>query len=106
MLKSSLKIFKSTSPVILFLSILFLAAMEKASAQTWTGDVSNSWHEAGNWDSGTVPVANSTVTIPSVSPKPFPVITQSTTIKTINLSDWSDGELTVTNNATLTVTGS
>lgn len=103
MLKCNFKIPESIS-LIIFLLFLFFAGMENTSAQTWTGAESNSWHDAGNWDSGSVPGANSTVTIRSVSPKPFPVITQNVTVKTINLPDWSSGELTVTSNATLTVT--
>lgn len=89
---------------VVFLTALFTFFIKNVNSQTWTGNVSNSWHDAGNWDSGNVPGANSTVTIRSVSPNPFPVITQNVTVKTIHLPDWSSGELTVFNNATLTVT--
>ncbi|MFA7628885.1 MAG: hypothetical protein WCY37_05800, partial [Candidatus Dojkabacteria bacterium] len=78
--------------------------MTNVNGQTWTGNISNSWHEAGNWNPQTVPNLGSTVTIRAVEGNPFPVISQNVTVKTINLPDWSSGELTVTDNATLTVT--
>src|SRR5690554_6043135 len=87
--------------VVVTLIILLCSSM--ANSQTWTGNINNSWHNAGNWDSGNVPTSNSTVTIRSVAPKPFPGITQNVTVRTINLPDWSSGELTVTNGAILTV---
>ncbi len=73
-------------------------------AQTWTGNVSNSWHEPGNWDGNSVPASNATVNIRPVGSNPYPVITQDVTVQRINLSEWSGGgDLTVTDNATLTV---
>jgi hypothetical protein len=83
--------------------LLTILAVQAVNGQTWTGNVNNNWHEAGNWSTGTIPNAGSTVTIGSVSSKPYPVITQNATVKTINLSDWSNGELTVSNNAKLTI---
>lgn len=103
MIKNSLNLSKSPWTVFL-LSLTFLICSLNLYGQTWTGNVSNSWHHAGNWDSGRVPASGSVVTIRSVSPKPFPVITSNVTVRTINLPDWSTGELTVTNKAVLTVT--
>jgi hypothetical protein len=102
MIKGDLNILKHIG-IPVFLAVVLLLFVKSANSQTWTGNVSNSWHDAGNWNSGVVPGSNSTVTIRSVSPQPFPVITQNVTVKEINLPDWSSGELTVTNNATLTV---
>lgn len=87
--------------VPVFCSLFILG---EVNGQTWTGNIGNSWHEAGNWNPQTVPGPGSTVTIRAVSGNPFPVISQNVTVKTINLPDWSSGELTVTGSATLTVT--
>lgn len=84
--------------------LCFLFIFREVNGQTWTGNVNNSWHESGNWNPQTVPGPGSTVTIRAVSGNPFPVISQNVTVKTINLPDWSSGELTVTSTAILTVT--
>ncbi|WP_423127258.1 Ig-like domain-containing protein [Gaoshiqia sp. Z1-71] len=90
----------------LVLSVVFcFSPVMDLSGQTWTGNVSNSWHVAGNWDPQTVPGSGSTANIRPVSSHPYPLITQNVTVYRINLSEWSSGgELTITNGAMLTVT--
>jgi hypothetical protein len=48
--------------------ILFSAALVEAGAvdTTWTGNVSSSWFDTGNWDMGGVPGINDVAWIPSV----------------------------------------
>lgn len=90
---------------ILLLYIVLIVAPLLSSAQTWTGNVSDSWHVAGNWSPQNVPGPNATVTIPHVGNNPTPVIRQNTTVREISLTNTSAlSRLTVTDGATLTVT--
>ena len=42
-----------------------IAVGELSAAFTWTGTVSNNWHTAGNWSSGSIPLTTSNVIIPA-----------------------------------------
>jgi hypothetical protein len=101
MLNQGFQLVKGLTAVVALLLFMSFSTF----SQTWTGNVSNSWHVPGNWDGNSVPNANATVNIRPVGSNPYPVITQDVTVKQINLSEWSGGgDLRVTNNATLTVT--
>ncbi|MDD2813587.1 MAG: T9SS type A sorting domain-containing protein [Bacteroidales bacterium] len=98
-LKNPLAWLRCIAVVVLFLAF----PLQPLTAQTWTGAVSNSWHVAGNWQPASVPTSNSSVVIKTVANNRYPVISQNVTVKKIELSDWTAGELTVTNGAVLTV---
>lgn len=70
-------------------------------AQTWTGNVSSSWTDSGNW-SGGVPGSNSTPSIPGNRPNQ-PVITSSVTIKDIQIGDWNNTAVLTVDGGSLTV---
>ncbi|QGY46006.1 hypothetical protein GM418_20725 [Maribellus comscasis] len=94
------------SPVYsLILTAVFLLAFESIAAQNWnwTGDVSNDWHEAANWDQGSVPDGNAKVIIGLVSSGIYPEIKNNVTVSTLTVSDWYGGAIAVVNGATLTV---
>ena len=74
----------------------------------WTGAVSVSWHNAGNWSSGQVPNATVNVNIPSGTPFSPAVLTNNASCK--NLVIYPGAKLnvydkTLTVNANLTVSG-
>ncbi len=92
MTKSNLNVLKCVWMAVIVPAMLLSAGT--LTGQTWTGNVSNSWHDSRNWNPETVPGVNATVTILSVSPKPDPVITQNLSV---------NGTLTISDNATLTV---
>lgn len=71
---------------------------------TWTGNINADWNNPGNWSPTAVPTANSTVTVGNPNGNPYPVINSDVNIAALELSDWSSGELTVTNGASLTLT--
>jgi hypothetical protein len=52
---------------------------------TWTGSLSNSWYDPGNWTACGMPDATRNVVIPNVSPAPYPVIYDSVHCKSINI---------------------
>ncbi|UOQ53619.1 T9SS type A sorting domain-containing protein [Hymenobacter cellulosivorans] len=73
------------------------------SGITWTGAVSSSWTEAGNWSSGTVPTATDDVTIPAGLAR-YPSITSATpTAHTLTVA--SGAQLSVADGGTLSLTG-
>ncbi|MCU0388533.1 MAG: hypothetical protein MUE71_08005, partial [Chitinophagaceae bacterium] len=49
---------------------------------SWTGNVSTDWENAGNWSRNAVPTATSIVTIPAGRPR-YPVINASTSVRSI-----------------------
>ncbi|MBN1338471.1 MAG: hypothetical protein JXA03_04060 [Bacteroidales bacterium] len=68
----------------------------------WTGTVSTNWFTGGNWSDGNVPVAGTSVTIPTGCPN-YPVISGSAAV--CAAMDINNGaSLTIGNNS-LTVTG-
>ncbi|NVK27481.1 MAG: hypothetical protein HWE14_05520 [Flavobacteriia bacterium] len=89
---------KRSRHIILNLLVLGMVMLGTVTSfgQTWTGNVSNEWTNAGNW-SGGVPGANSTPNIPGNRPNQ-PVITTAVTVKDIQIGDWN-------NPVTLTVDG-
>lgn len=68
----------------------------------WTGLVSNSWDESGNWNYG-VPTSVKEVTIPNVAKAPFPVISASAICANLTLNLGSSLQINPT--GSLTVTG-
>lgn len=92
-----------TRSIVSFFIIIILSTTVHAQDIIWTGAVDSSWHNASNWNTGSVPTSNNVVKIRNTPP--YPVITANVTIKSIVLSDyWSGGTLTLRNNSTLTVT--
>jgi hypothetical protein len=73
-------------------------------ANTWTGNISNSWTEPGNWACGVVPGLTTNVIIP---PPPFvsnsPVIAAPLTVEILTLDLEGDAKVTVLTGATLHV---
>lgn len=65
-------------------------ALALGISRTWTGAVSTSWHNAGNWSPSGVPAAQDTVTVPTGVPR-YPVLSANASI----------GGVTVANGATL-----
>lgn len=51
-------------------------AITVTNVNTWEGDVSTSWHVAGNWDAGVVPTSSTVAIIPATGTLPnLPVLT-------------------------------
>ncbi|PJJ53338.1 kelch repeat-containing protein [Hymenobacter chitinivorans] len=70
---------------------------------SWTGAVSSSWTDAGNWSGGVVPTANDDVTIPAGLSR-YPSISTSTpTAKQLTLA--SGAQLILADGGTLSLTG-
>jgi hypothetical protein len=78
---------------------------EMGGFTTWSGQVNNSWHDAGNWDNG-VPNSLMNAVVPDVSSGSanFPVITSLAEVNHLLLETGSNLEIEV--NGTLTVFGS
>ncbi|UOQ72782.1 kelch repeat-containing protein [Hymenobacter cellulosilyticus] len=73
------------------------------SGITWTGAVSSSWTDAGNWSGGTVPTATDDVTIPAGLSR-YPSISTSTpTAKQVTLA--SGAQLSIAEGGTLSLMG-
>ena len=70
-------------------------------AQTWNGNVSNDWAEAGNWNGGAVPTAGGHVTIPNRPRKP--VIKDGTDAFARTVTVNKNSRLTLENGASLTI---
>ncbi|MDR8390849.1 T9SS type A sorting domain-containing protein [Aliifodinibius sp. S!AR15-10] len=96
--------------IVSFLAACFIliSFVEPAAAQsaTWTGNAPNSdWNDPTNWSSSSVPGPGYSVTISPSNGNPYPVISnQDVTIASLTISNWSGGELTVSNSKTLTIT--
>ena len=89
---------------LLFFFALFVLTNIDAQNTTWTGNTNNDWGIASNWTNG-IPTSGSTVNIRPQSANPYPVLSQNTTIKRLNLSQYSSGgDLTITSSANLTIT--
>jgi len=68
---------------------------------TWTGAVSTDWNTAGNWDTNSVPTATDDVVLADVANAPRINFNQSHTVKDLTINE----NLTIKNNASLTVNG-
>ncbi len=80
-----------------------LQSVTISSSNTWTGTTSSSWFTATNWSCGSVPIADSDVTIPNVTRKPIVDGTSTTALaNTITVS--ASSSLTVNSGNTLKVT--
>ncbi|MEM6772786.1 MAG: hypothetical protein AAF597_19565, partial [Bacteroidota bacterium] len=69
---------------------------------TWTGTVSSNWFEAANWRAGLVPDPTSEVIIEAA---PNPAVIPSGEVNVAKLEIENDGDFTLTEGATLTLTG-
>ena len=89
----------------IFLFIVLFLTIENVNGKTWkwTGNLNNNWNVADNWDQQSIPPNNSTVVIGYVSSGVYPELGADVSVSSITISDWSGGELTITNGATLTV---
>lgn len=79
-----------------------------AGESIWLGAVANDWNNASNWSAGSVPDANTHVTIPEIGPPPAttnnaPMLHTVSLAKTITIQP--GGILNGGNNTTLTVSG-
>lgn len=70
-----------------------------ACLNTWTGNASASWNNAGNWSLGVVPQPSHTVVIPTLTAKPYPNLDVNTTIANIEFT----GGTINTNNFNITL---
>lgn len=74
---------------------------------TWTGNVSESWHNPGNWDGcgGGVPGASDDVVIPAGPDESFkdPLISQGSVITVNTITIGEDAQLTMKGNSTVRV---
>jgi hypothetical protein len=68
---------------------------------SWTGNISNSWNEAGNWDACGMPDILRSVVIPDVSPNSFPVITVPASCYSLKIE--TGATLTVSANGSINV---
>lgn len=76
-----------------------------AQTKTWTGNTDSDWHNPANWNPVGVPSAGDNIQIQPNSGNPYPVISESdVTVASMQISNWSGGELTVSNERTLTIT--
>lgn len=82
---------------------LILSLQGLAATRTWTGAVSTDWTNSANWSGNSVPGSNDKAIIPTVSNGNYPIITTSVTLKDLQISDWSNGKLTLGTNGSLTV---
>ena len=80
----------------------FLIPLAGAFMIVWTGEVSIEWSNPGNWNIFTVPRQGDNVRIPNVGNKPL--ISDNIVIKGLNIQP--NSSITISNNGTLTVTGS
>ncbi len=77
-------------------SSAIVAVNQSSPTNNWTGAVSTAWQTAGNWSCGNIPGENDNVVIPAAVPR-MPVIGAGLGI--------SIGTLLISNNATVTVSG-
>lgn len=82
---------------------LLLSLQGLAATRTWTGAVNTDWTNSGNWSGNSVPGSNDKAIIPTIANGNYPIITTSVTLKDLQISDWSNGKLTVGINGSLTV---
>ena len=74
-----------------------------SSNWVWTGSVSSSWNNAGNWNPASIPNGTSdNVTIPAVSNQP---VLDIATVDVDNITIYSGAYLTIGNGNNLRVTG-
>ncbi|MFA7489519.1 MAG: hypothetical protein WCY58_02040 [Mariniphaga sp.] len=99
--KSLIRNGKMRSLFLLLAAFFFVA---EGTGQLWIGGTSSDWHNPANWNPQTVPGAGASVIIRTASTVYKPVITQDVTIYSLQLPNYSSGELTVTNTAVLTIT--
>lgn len=87
-------------------SILVLLSIPGfAQTKTWTGNIDSDWHKTGNWSPTGVPTSTNNVLIIPNDGNPFPVISNGdATVANLKIGDYRTGELTVSNNRTLTIT--
>lgn len=86
--------------------ILLLGVRLSAQDKVWTGAVDNSWTTAGNWNPSGVPTATQTVSLRG-NVTPYPEITSNVTVRSVTINQYYSNpgdELTIRNNATLTIT--
>ena len=84
------------------IALLFTASPAMAAAPTWDGDTSVNWHDAGNWNTGLVPVAGDTVTIASGTTF-APTISDARSLATLTIN--SGATLTIAAAGSLTASG-
>lgn len=76
-----------------------------AQTKTWTGNTDSNWHNPANWNPVGIPTASNDIQIQPNSGNPYPVISENdVTVANMQISNWSGGELTVSNERTLTIT--
>lgn len=68
---------------------------------TWTGAISTDWNTAGNWDTNTIPTATDDVILADVVNAPRVNFNQSHAVNDLTINE----NLTIKNNASLTVNG-
>ncbi|MCF0074052.1 hypothetical protein LZD49_26455 [Dyadobacter sp. CY261] len=76
-----------------------VGGISSACLNIWTGNVSASWNNAGNWSLGVVPLPSHTVQIPTVTGKPYPTLDVNTTVSNIRFT----GGIINTNNFNITM---
>ncbi|MEM9261556.1 MAG: hypothetical protein AAGA62_18090, partial [Bacteroidota bacterium] len=91
---------KITTALVLLTCLFNYPSGITAQSTTWEGDVSNDWHEAGNWSEARVPNATDNVLIPALTPNQ-PELSSSGTCGSLKLEALTT--LLVTAGGTLTV---
>lgn len=97
----------SNAVIFLITSVFVLLFSTNALGQdkTWTGSVDSDWHKPGNWSPSGVPGSSSNVLIIPNNGNPFPVISNGDAlVASLKIGDYRTGELTVSENQTLTIT--
>lgn len=100
---------KPQSTLLFFIVLMFCSVLtDRSFAQNkiWTGAVDSSWHVAGNWNPSGVPTSSQTVSLRG-NTAPYPVITSNVTVRSLTINQYYSNpgdELTIRNNATLTIT--
>jgi len=80
-----------------------ICAHTSPSTATWTGAISNDWHDTGNWDTG-VPGSITDVTIPAGLSN-YPTISASALCNNISLGSDASGTATLLDNGYLIIYG-
>jgi hypothetical protein len=73
-------------------------------AGLWTGNTSNDWATATNWDNLSVPISSSNVIIPATITR-FPTVSLPTTINNLTIESNASGTGSLLDNGYLTMTG-
>ncbi len=76
---------------LLLLLLSFFCSSHAQTVNTWTGNVSSDWNNAGNWSLSVVPDSTHTAQVKYLAEKPYPVLTGNVQIDMLDMFNGGNG---------------